>query len=126
MLKMTVSINNQSIRKGLGKQKMMHVVCPICLPKQTPLHQALLEGKEDAIKLLLRYGADLNKKDSSGHSPINLAHRISVERYIKLFDQEKGEAYLWLSRFAYRTLQRFALFFFLMYDKQVWANKAMD
>ena len=41
--------------------------------KRTPLHVAVIFGSEKLCKLLLKYGADVNAKDSYNDSPIQLA-----------------------------------------------------
>ena len=40
--------------------------------KFTPLHEAAAKGKTDIVKLLLIHGADPNKKNRDGHSPLDL------------------------------------------------------
>lgn len=39
----------------------------------TPLHQAAAQGLLESVKALLDAGADLNRKDSNGHTPLEMA-----------------------------------------------------
>jgi ankyrin repeat protein len=48
--------------------------------KRTPLHSAVLNGKTKSVKWLLEHGADVNRPDSQGTTPILLlAHQGSAE-----------------------------------------------
>lgn len=38
----------------------------------TPLHEAAAKGKFDICKLLLKHGADPNKKNRDSHTPLDL------------------------------------------------------
>jgi ankyrin repeat protein len=46
----------------------------------------------EAIKLLLQYGADLNRVDETGMTPINLAKSIGMKEYVEIFEQEDGKS----------------------------------
>lgn len=39
----------------------------------TPLHQAILDGNEDAVRLLIEHDVDINKKDSDSWTPLHAA-----------------------------------------------------
>ncbi|KAK3593623.1 hypothetical protein CHS0354_025515 [Potamilus streckersoni] len=53
----------------------------------SPLHQALMDGKIEAIKLLLDFGADIDSKDSSGMSVFNLARNIDNKTVLDEFEK---------------------------------------
>ncbi|XP_052273038.1 protein phosphatase 1 regulatory subunit 27-like isoform X2 [Dreissena polymorpha] len=39
----------------------------------TPLHQAVLDGNEAAVRLLVNHGADVNKQDKDSWTPLHAA-----------------------------------------------------
>ncbi|XP_060597141.1 protein phosphatase 1 regulatory subunit 27-like [Ruditapes philippinarum] len=39
----------------------------------TPLHQAVLDGNESAVRLLVAHGADINKQDDDSWTPLHAA-----------------------------------------------------
>ena len=39
----------------------------------TPLHQAVLDGNLDAVELLVKHGADINKQDDDTWTPLHAA-----------------------------------------------------
>ncbi|KAL4237944.1 hypothetical protein ACF0H5_002654 [Mactra antiquata] len=39
----------------------------------TPLHQAVLDGNESAVRLLVSHGADINKQDDDSWTPLHAA-----------------------------------------------------
>jgi len=39
----------------------------------TPLHQAVLQHRPEAVKLLIRSNADLNSQNKSGYTPLDYA-----------------------------------------------------
>ena len=41
--------------------------------RQTTLHCAAMQGKCEAIEFIVRHGANMESKDSSGYTPIQLA-----------------------------------------------------
>ena len=41
--------------------------------ERTPLHVAVIFARDELCELLLKYGADVNAKDSYNDSPIHLA-----------------------------------------------------
>ncbi|XP_045173998.2 protein phosphatase 1 regulatory subunit 27-like [Mercenaria mercenaria] len=55
----------------------------------TPLHQAVLDGNDSAVRLLVAHGADINKQDDDSWTPL---HAACAEGYadIVAFLLEKG------------------------------------
>lgn len=43
------------------------------LPGMAALHEAVLTGNLDCVKLLVRYGADIHQKDEEGWTPLHMA-----------------------------------------------------
>ena len=64
-----------------------------CLYIQTPLHLAILDGKENIVQLLLDHGVDINVKDAAGLSPLELAKHIKVQKVIFMVETEMGKKY---------------------------------
>ncbi|PNS19875.1 hypothetical protein CAC42_7842 [Sphaceloma murrayae] len=56
----------------------------------TALHHAIAEGHGDAAVVLLKAGADLEKKDNNGALPIDLAPDAKVRNYIVRAAEEEG------------------------------------
>ena len=57
---------------------------------QTPLHQAVLDGKTEAVKLLLQYGADMSRTDQAGMSAFDLVKNIGQQDLVDIFTREDG------------------------------------
>lgn len=51
---------------------------------RTPLQTAILWGREEAAKLLMRHRADVNVRDAQGNSPLSLAARNVQHRLVAL------------------------------------------
>ncbi|KAM6049616.1 protein phosphatase 1 regulatory subunit 27 isoform 1-T1 [Theristicus caerulescens] len=43
------------------------------LPGMAALHEAVLTGNLDCVKLLVKYGADIHQKDENGWTPLHMA-----------------------------------------------------
>jgi len=54
---------------------------------------AILDGKENIIQLLLDHGADINVKDATGLTPLELAKYIEVQEVIFMVETEMGRKY---------------------------------
>ena len=63
---------------------------PLVNRKFTPLHEAAAKGKFDICKLLLKHGADPNKKNRDGHTPLDLVKEGDED----VADLLRGEAAL--------------------------------
>jgi len=57
----------------------------------TPLIIACKNGNETAVRVLLRYGADLNKPDHDGNSPLFTACNYSNKHIIEYFIRKGAE-----------------------------------
>jgi hypothetical protein len=44
--------------------------------RSSPLHLAALHGREPAVRTLLRFGADKNKRNERGESPVHVALKV--------------------------------------------------
>ena len=62
----------------------------LSIRKFTPLHEAAAKGKFDICKLLLKHGADPNKKNRDGHTPLDLVKEGDED----VADLLRGEAAL--------------------------------
>ena len=61
---------------------------------QTPLHIAVKNGRFDAVKLLLEYGADVYVKNEYGHTPLHYAshyHKVDIVELLKRFQFTQTE-----------------------------------
>lgn len=56
----------------------------------TALHHAIAEGHADAAAVLLKAGAEIDKRDSSGALAIDLAPDAKVRSYILKAAEEEG------------------------------------
>lgn len=54
------------------------VPSPFAVPDQTALHGAAEHGFNEFVKFLVEHGADVNAKDASGRTPVDLANGIGV------------------------------------------------
>lgn len=50
----------------------------------TPLHQAVLHNRLEAVKLLIRGNADLNSQNKSGYTPLDYATANGWTELVKL------------------------------------------
>lgn len=57
------------------------------------LHVSAIQGHEDMTALLLRHGADLNKRDKEGRTPLDRAEQMqnSVAHYLRAIGAKRGE-----------------------------------
>lgn len=60
--------------------------------KETPLNFAIVSENIENVKLLLRYGANVNHKDSSGNTALHLAVMTGNLNIVKLLDQYNADA----------------------------------
>lgn len=65
------------------------VPSPLAVPDQTALHGAAQRGLTPIVKFLAEHGADLQARDASGRTPLDLANGIGV-RGVR---QAQGEAF---------------------------------
>ena len=56
----------------------------------TPLHLAAANGHFGAVKMLVNYNADLNKKDKKGKTALDYAHMKKKKNIIDLLEIEMG------------------------------------
>ena len=63
------------------------------LAGHTLLHLSAIQGHEDMTALLLRHGADLNKRDKEGRTPLDRAEQMqnSVAHYLRAIGAKRGE-----------------------------------
>lgn len=52
---------------------MNDVDSPFLPPGMAALHEAVLSGNLDCVKLLVKYGADIHQKDENGWTPLHMA-----------------------------------------------------
>jgi ankyrin repeat protein len=57
---------------------------------QTPLHIAVLDGKNEALKMLLQAGVSLSALDESGQTPLALAKTMSNAAATLMLESEQG------------------------------------
>lgn len=50
---------------------------PYC--KWTPLHYAVNSGSLECVKILIKFGADIDKKDTQGNSPLDMSAETSTD-----------------------------------------------
>lgn len=58
---------------------------------QTPLHCALIDGKEESVKLLVEHGANLYIPDGRGLPPLSLARSLGRADFISALETENGK-----------------------------------
>lgn len=73
-----VGLTGQVERILLDAGSEAHTVVNVDYYGWTPLHLASNKGHHAAVLLLLKYGADVNRKDSSGYSAI---HKAAYDNY---------------------------------------------
>ncbi|KAM9460578.1 putative palmitoyltransferase ZDHHC13 [Clarias gariepinus] len=59
--------------------------------RNSPLHCAVLAGNVDAAHILLESGASVELQNSSGHTPIDLAHQVHSPLLIHMLNMVKTE-----------------------------------
>ncbi|KAF7703590.1 hypothetical protein HF521_022597 [Silurus meridionalis] len=59
--------------------------------RNSPLHCAVLAGNVDAVHILLDSGASVDLQNSSGHTPIDLAHQVNSPLLIHMLNVVKIE-----------------------------------
>ncbi|KAK4649397.1 putative ankyrin-repeat protein [Podospora bellae-mahoneyi] len=57
---------------------------------QTALHHAIAEGHGDAAVVLMKAGAEMDRKDNDGFLPLEVAPGIDVKKYIQRKAEEEG------------------------------------
>jgi ankyrin repeat protein len=57
------------------------------LDKATPLHFAVLANNMETTRTLLRFGANVNSKDSFGNTPLHLAVSKGSLRMVRLLEE---------------------------------------
>ena len=60
--------------------------------RATPLHFAVLANKLENVKMLLRYGANVNHKDSLGNTAMHLAVANQNLRIVKALEEFGAQA----------------------------------
>lgn len=60
----------------------------------TVTHDAARDGHEDTLQVLLRYGADVNLKDSAGNLPLHLAAREGHQGAVELLAPRTARPFL--------------------------------
>ena len=58
----------------------------------TPLHRAVSNGRDEIVIYLIKNGADVNKKDSDGHYPADLAQMYSRDKLFGLLKDAGGRS----------------------------------
>jgi ankyrin repeat protein len=55
----------------------------------TPLFRAVINSKRggEIIRILLKAGADRNKKNNYGHSPLEIAQKVDDHKIIEYFEK---------------------------------------
>lgn len=48
----------------------------------TPLHWAVVEGRKEAVQLLIAKGADVNAQDERGRTPLHYAGNVEVAQLL--------------------------------------------
>ncbi|GFR97231.1 notch-regulated ankyrin repeat-containing protein [Elysia marginata] len=56
----------------------------------TPLHEAVMNRRMDALALLVSRGADLSLIDESGQTPLALARFLNHQDVVEVVEMEQG------------------------------------
>ena len=59
--------------------------------RQTPLHEAVLDSKLDALAILLARGADTTARDVSGKTPLALAKYMRNKDAVAIIERDNGQ-----------------------------------
>ena len=73
---------------------------------KTPLHHACEAGKPRGIRLLLKWGANINAHDKSGKTPADLASNQSIKQLVTLYSKPTKEEVVKTSRLSSEKLPR--------------------
>jgi ankyrin repeat protein len=72
-------------------QELPNSICNMT-DRTTPLHFAVLGNKLENTKMLLRYGANVNSRDSMGNTALHLAVANQNLRIVKSLEEFGGNA----------------------------------
>ena len=50
----------------------------------TPLHRAASDGEQEVAKLLLNHGADVNKRDADGLTPLHISSSHDIIKFVSM------------------------------------------
>ena len=70
---------------------MVNVNCVKGNDISTPMHEAANKGHTEVVKLLLRGGAEVDKKDKFGMTPLNIAARNCHKNVVKVLLDEMAD-----------------------------------
>jgi len=56
----------------------------VCVDGRTALHDACSEDNDDAVQLLIHYGADVNVADDEGRTPLHCASTTNNTRCLQV------------------------------------------
>lgn len=65
----------QAQPRSVGRQGEASASTPpaLCSPGLAALHEAVLSGNLECVKLLVKYGADVHQRDETGWTPLHIA-----------------------------------------------------